>query len=205
VRYIGNRSSGKMGLAVAEEAARRGAMVTLLYGAISVPLPEGVHAIHAPTAEDMAVGVKSLAGIADALIMAAAVADFRVNGVATAKIKKEHFEHEQSMRIQLRPTSDILSSVADLPLVKVGFAAETENLLTNAQDKLRRKGLDMIVGNDVTAEGSGFGADTNQVVLVAHDGSAEELPLLSKREVAARILDRVQALLAERDDGHGRD
>jgi phosphopantothenoylcysteine decarboxylase / phosphopantothenate---cysteine ligase len=89
--------------------------------------------------------------------------------------------------------------------VKVGFAAETENLLTNAQDKLRRKGLDMIVGNDVTAEGSGFGADTNQVVLVAHDGSAEELPLLSKREVAARILDRVQALLAERDDGHGRD
>jgi phosphopantothenoylcysteine decarboxylase/phosphopantothenate--cysteine ligase len=195
VRYIGNRSSGKMGIAVAEEAARRGAAVTLLYGAIGVPLPEGVHPVHTPTAEDMALGVQSLAGKADALIMAAAVADFHVAGVARAKIKKEQFERDQGMQIVLRPTRDILSLVADMPLVKVGFAAETEDLVKNAKEKLVRKRLDLIVANDVSAEGSGFGADTNQVVLVGRDGAVDQLPLLSKREVAQRILDRVQELL----------
>lgn len=190
VRYIGNRSSGKMGLAVAEEAARRGADVTLVYGAVSAPLPQGVQTRHTPTAEAMATAVKELACQADALVMAAAVADYKAANVAEHKIKKS-----TALKLELEPTVDILASVADLPLIRVGFAAETQGLLEAARDKLARKRLDLIVGNDVTAEGSGFGTDTNQVVLVARDGSAEELPLLSKREVAGRILDRVQTLL----------
>ncbi|HLG74234.1 MAG TPA: bifunctional phosphopantothenoylcysteine decarboxylase/phosphopantothenate--cysteine ligase CoaBC [Chloroflexota bacterium] len=190
VRYIGNRSSGKMGLAVAEEAARRGASVTVLYGAISVPLPDGIEARHTPTAADMASAVQELARSADALVMAAAVADYKAASVAPQKIKKG-----SALTLALEPTIDILSSIADLPLVKVGFAAETQGLLSAAREKLARKKLDLIVGNDVSAEGSGFGTDTNQVVLLDRDGKLEELPLLAKREVAGRILDRLQALL----------
>jgi phosphopantothenoylcysteine decarboxylase/phosphopantothenate--cysteine ligase len=193
VRYIGNRSSGKMGIAVAEEAARRGAKVTLLYGAISVPLPDRVEARHTPTAQDMAEAVHALAGEHDALVMAAAVADYRAASVASHKIKKG----AGALEVQLEPTVDILASIAELSLVKVGFAAETQSLLEAARKKVTSKRLDLIVGNDVTAEGSGFGTDTNQVLLVGRDGAVEELPLLSKREVAGRILDRVQALLAE--------
>jgi phosphopantothenoylcysteine decarboxylase/phosphopantothenate--cysteine ligase len=190
VRYIGNHSSGKMGIAVAREAARRGAQVTLLYGAISVRLPEGVDAVHTPTAEDMARAVHEHAKKADALVMAAAVADYRAAAVAPHKIKKG-----QALRVDLEPTVDILDSIKDLPLVKVGFAAETRELVEAAREKLQRKRLDLIVGNDVTAEGSGFGSDTNQVVLIAAQ-SAEQLPLMPKSEVAARILDRVGELLA---------
>ncbi|HEX6513435.1 MAG TPA: bifunctional phosphopantothenoylcysteine decarboxylase/phosphopantothenate--cysteine ligase CoaBC, partial [Chloroflexota bacterium] len=190
VRYIGNRSSGKMGLALAEEAARRGARVTLLHGAISVPLPAGIEARYTPSAQGMAEAVQELAGQADALIMAAAVADYRAASVAPQKIKKGPL-----LRLELEPTSDILASIADLPLVKVGFAAETQDVLASARDKLARKRLDLMVANDVTAEGSGFGTDTNQVILLSRDGSTQELPLLTKREVAARIMDRVQVLL----------
>jgi phosphopantothenoylcysteine decarboxylase/phosphopantothenate--cysteine ligase len=190
VRYIGNRSSGKMGIALAEAAAERGAKVSLVYGAIGVPLPAGPEAIHAPTAELMARAVRKLAAKADALIMAAAVADYKAAAVAPHKIKKG-----AALRIDLEPTVDILGSIAKLSLVKVGFAAETGHVLESARDKLRRKNLDLIVGNDVTAEGSGFGSDTNQVVLVDKDGSVEQLPLLPKHEVAERILDRVQTLL----------
>jgi phosphopantothenoylcysteine decarboxylase / phosphopantothenate---cysteine ligase len=193
VRYIGNRSSGKMGIALAAEAARRGATVTLLHAAIGVPLPEGVEARHTPTAQDMAAAVQELAGQADALIMAAAVADYQAASVAPQKIKKG-----AALRVDLEPTVDILASIADLPLVKVGFAAETERLVDSAREKLARKRLDLIAGNDVSAEGSGFGADTNQVVLIGRDGLVEQLPLLSKREVAARILDRVHKLLQGR-------
>ncbi len=191
VRYIGNRSSGKMGLAIAEEAASRGAEVTLLYGAISMQPPRGLQtARHTPTAEDMARAVQELAPTADVLVMAAAVADYRASSVAPHKIKKG-----AALTVELESTTDILASIAGLPLVKVGFAAETRDLLAAAKDKLARKNLDLIVGNDVTAEGSGFGTDTNQVVLVARDGSHEQLPLLTKRDVAVHILDRVQALL----------
>jgi phosphopantothenoylcysteine decarboxylase / phosphopantothenate---cysteine ligase len=197
VRYIGNHSSGKMGIAVAEEAARRGAEVTLLYGAISVPLPAGVRACHTPTAADMATAVRSEVASADALIMAAAVADYQASRVSPQKIKKG-----AALRVELEPTVDILASIADLPLVKVGFAAETENLLANARDKLARKRLDLMVANDVTSEGSGFGTDTNQVALIGRDGAVEALPLLSKREVAGRILDRGQALLNSARDPH---
>ncbi|HVA24326.1 MAG TPA: bifunctional phosphopantothenoylcysteine decarboxylase/phosphopantothenate--cysteine ligase CoaBC [Chloroflexota bacterium] len=190
VRYIGNRSSGKMGIAVAEEAARRGAQVTLLYGAVNVPLPAGVATRHTPTADDMARAVQTLAPQADALIMAAAVADYQASTIAPQKIKKG-----APLHLELEPTVDILASIAELPLVRVGFAAETQGLIDSAREKLARKRLDLIVGNDVTAEGSGFGTDTNQVVLLSRGGVAEELPLLSKREVAGRILDRVQELL----------
>jgi len=199
VRYLGNHSSGKMGLALAEEAVRRGAQVTLLHGAISVPVPERVEAQSTPSAHDMAEAVRSLAPHADVLIMAAAVADYRAASVAPHKIKKG-----SALRVDLEPTVDILASIKDLPLIKVGFAAETQGLLESARDKLQRKRLDLIVGNDVSAEGSAFGSDTNQVVLIGRDGAAEELPLLSKREVAARILDRVETLLGGRHkDGRG--
>ncbi len=193
VRYIGNHSSGKMGLAVAQEAARRGADVTLLYGAISVPLSAGIKAEHTPTAADMAAAVQRIAKDCDALVMAAAVADYRPASIASQKIKKG-----TDLTLQLTSTTDILSSIAGLPLIKVGFAAETEQLLSAARDKLRRKQLDLIVANDVTAEGSGFGSNTNQVTILGRDGSMEELPLLTKTEVAARILDRVQELFDER-------
>jgi phosphopantothenoylcysteine decarboxylase / phosphopantothenate---cysteine ligase len=193
VRYIGNRSSGKMGIAVAEEAARRGADVTVLYGAISVPLPQGLKVRYTSTADDMATAVHELAATADALIMAAAVADYRAATVAPHKIKKG-----AALHLELERTTDILGSIAELPLVKVGFAAETQGLVASARDKLARKRLDLIVGNDVSAEGSGFGTDTNQVVLVSRDGSVEELPLLTKTEVAGRVLDRLQVLLADR-------
>ncbi|MBV9120472.1 MAG: bifunctional phosphopantothenoylcysteine decarboxylase/phosphopantothenate--cysteine ligase CoaBC [Chloroflexi bacterium] len=190
VRYVGNRSSGKMGVAIAAEAAARGAQVTLLHAAMSVDLPPNVQAMSTPTAADMAAAVNDLAGRHDAIVMAAAVADYRPLAPADQKIKKG-----QPLQVQLEPTEDILAAIADLPLIKVGFAAETQALIENARDKLRRKRLDLIVANDVSAEGSGFGSDTNQVVLIARDGSVEELPLLSKQVVAQRILDRLQGLL----------
>jgi phosphopantothenoylcysteine decarboxylase/phosphopantothenate--cysteine ligase len=138
----------------------------------------------------MARAVHKHATKADALVMAAAVADYRAAAIAPHKIKKG-----QALRVDLKPTVDILDSIKDLPLVKVGFAAETRELVEAAREKLQRKRLDLIVGNDVAAEGSGFGSDTNQVVLI-DARSAEQLPLMPKSEVAARILDRVGELLA---------
>ena len=193
VRFVGNRSSGKMGLAVAEEALARGAEVTIVHAAITVRLPPGVQAIHAPTASDMARAVIGLAPTMDAIIMAAAVADYRPGTVAEHKIKRTH----DSLTIDLERTETILGAIAGLPLVKIGFAAETENLVENARGKLERSKLDLIVGNDVTAEGSGFGTDTNRVVLIDEE-KQEQLPLLSKREVAGRIIDRLQGFLSQR-------
>ncbi|MBV8087733.1 MAG: bifunctional phosphopantothenoylcysteine decarboxylase/phosphopantothenate--cysteine ligase CoaBC, partial [Chloroflexi bacterium] len=193
VRYVGNRSSGKMGLAVAEEAAARGADVTVVYGAISVPLPAAVKAIHTATAAQMASAVTDLAPGMDAIVMAAAVADYRPAHAAEHKIKRT----QDSLTLELEPTETILGAITDLPLVKIGFAAETQNLVENARGKLERSKLDLIVANDVTAEGSGFGTDTNQVVLIDQERD-EQLPLISKREVAGRILDRVQGFLASR-------
>jgi len=194
VRYIGNHSSGKMGFAIAEAARDRGAAVTLISGPSSLPEPSGVAVVHVQTAVQMEAAVHAALAGADALIMAAAVADYRVTQPAEQKIKKEAGD----LTIHLVRNPDILAGLADAPLLKVGFAAETEELLAHAAQKMREKRLDMIVANDVSAPGSGFGSDTNRVVILEPDGSADELPLLPKREVAERILDRVAALLAQR-------
>jgi len=192
VRYIGNRSSGKMGFAIAEAACARGAAVTLVSGPTALPAPLGVSLVHVGTALEMEAAVREAVPGADALIMAAAVADYRVAQPAEQKIKKEAGD----LTIHLVRNPDILGGLADAPLVKVGFAAETEELLAHAAQKMRAKHLDLIVANDVSAAGSGFGSDTNRVIILAPDGAADELPLLPKREVAGRILDRVGALLA---------
>jgi phosphopantothenoylcysteine decarboxylase/phosphopantothenate--cysteine ligase len=193
VRYVGNRSSGKMGMAVAEEAAARGAQVTVVYGSISVPIPAGVTAVSTPTAAEMAAAVVRLAAESDAIVMAAAVADYRPKRVADQKIKRT----DGGLTLELEKTETILGAIADLPLVRIGFSAETQNLNENARGKLERHKLDMIVANDVTKEGSGFGTDTNQVTFIDQEGP-HDLPLMTKRDVAGHILDRMQGLLAER-------
>ncbi|HUX87600.1 MAG TPA: bifunctional phosphopantothenoylcysteine decarboxylase/phosphopantothenate--cysteine ligase CoaBC [Chloroflexota bacterium] len=193
VRFIGNHSSGKMGVAIAEAARDRGASVHLIVGSVSVPLPGGVDVQTVTTTLDLQAAVEAAVQNADVLIMAAAVADFRVEQVAANKIKRTGAD----LTLRLIPNPDILASIAATSLLKVGFAAETHDLLANAQQKLAKKHVDLIVANDVTLAGSGFGTDTNQVSFVDHDG-IEELPLLSKRDVADRLLARVVRLLEER-------
>jgi len=193
VRHIGNRSSGKMGYAIAAAARDRGARVILISAPATVPPPPDVDLRPVVTALEMKAEVEQAVLGADALIMAAAVADFRVASHAEQKIKRTGDE----LILRLIPNPDIVAEIRSDTLVKVGFAAETSDLLAHAREKLVRKGLDLIVANDVTAPGSGFGSDTNQVVLIDHAGT-EVLPLLSKREVADRILDRVSRLLSAR-------
>lgn len=193
VRFIGNRSSGKMGFAIAAAARDRGAKVVLIVGTATVPPPGGVEIRQVTTAQEMHQAVDEAIRNADALIMAAAVADFRVAEVADQKIKRTDAE----LVLRLVPNPDIVASLKDRPLLKIGFAAETTDLLANARHKLETKGLDLIVANDVSAPGSGFGTDTNQVTLIDRAG-VEPLPLLPKSEVAERILDRVVALLDDR-------
>jgi phosphopantothenoylcysteine decarboxylase / phosphopantothenate---cysteine ligase len=192
VRFIGNRSSGKMGYAIAEAARERGAEVVLVSGPTNLPVPTGVRIVRVETARDMQAAVNEAAKISDIIVMAAAVADYRVADVAEHKMKREH---QEELHLRLVRNPDILAGLADLPTFKVGFAAETDAVLENARSKLARKGAQMIVGNDVTAAGSGFGTDTNQVVIVDWTGASEALPLLSKREVADRILDRALKLI----------
>ena len=197
VRYIGNRSSGKMGYALAEAARDRGAAVTLISGPVGLRPPWGVTLVPATSARDMERVVLEVSADADALIMAAAVADYRPEQAAAHKIKKTG----QALTLTLVQNPDILRQVTARygdELVKVGFAAESRDVLAEAARKLTAKGLHLICANDVTEEGSGFGTDTNRVTILARDGSREDLPLLSKSEVAERILDRVQALLPPR-------
>lgn len=193
VRYIGNHSSGKMGYAIAEAARDRGATVTLVTAPTALPDPYAIRMLSTPTAAAMLDAVLSESEAADVLIMAAAVADFRPSAAAAQKIKKDGGRLELS----LEPTADILAAVQErgLKLVRVGFAAESEDLLQNAAIKLRRKGLAMIVANDITATDAGFGVDTNRVVILDAEGGSEALPLLSKYDVAQRLLDRVLPLL----------
>ena len=197
VRFIGNRSSGKMGYAIAEAARDRGAEVILISGPTALPAPAGVTVLNVNTADEMARAVLLNIDGADALIMAAAVADFRPVQAEKQKIKKEA---QEGLTLSLVRNPDILARVAErrenrpLPLV-IGFAAETQDLIANAQEKLRHKRMDMIVANDVAAADSGFGTDTNQVTLLRADGHVEALPLMSKFEVAHRILDEVCRLL----------
>ena len=193
VRYIGNRSSGKQGFALAEAARDRGARVTLVAAPTALAAPYGVELVQVESVAAMRDAVLSACAGSDALLMAAAVSDFRPAAAGEQKIKKG----EAGLLLELAQTDDILSEVPDT-LVKVGFAAETEDLLANAAKKLAAKRLDLICANDVSAADAGFGADTNRVTILDRAGGRQELPLLSKYEVAQRVLDRVAALLSQR-------
>jgi phosphopantothenoylcysteine decarboxylase/phosphopantothenate--cysteine ligase len=192
VRYLTNRSSGKMGYAVAEAAARRGAHVILVSGPTSLEAPAGVERIHVESAEEMHRAVLEKVAECSIAIFAAAVADYRPAEPNGQKIKR----NTESTTIALEPTPDILASVARNKgeRLVVGFAAETEHVAENARKKLAAKKADLMVANDVTAEGAGFDHDTNIVTLFARDGRDLALPRMSKSEVAQRILDEVVRL-----------
>lgn len=207
VRYIGNRSTGRMGVALAEAAAARGAAVTLIAAAVEVPLPDSAEVVRVETAAELGEALRAaMAGGAapDALVMAAAVADFTPAARSDRKIARA-----DGLTLELSPTPDLLADVAAsvaasaaagrgrAPIL-VGFAAETGNL-DRAPAKLQSKGIDLLVANDVSEAGSGFGTDTNRVTILDRAGAVDALPMLSKREVADRILDRIARALDARD------
>lgn len=200
VRRITNRSSGKMGFAVAEEAARRGARVRLVAGVTSLATPPGVDRIDVESALEMQESVMSELGEATIVIKAAAVADFRPERVTSGKIKKEGLQDQTEFMLRLVTTPDILSEICRNKgdRIVVGFAAESENVVEEARRKILRKGCDLLVANDISRSDAGFDVDTNAVFLVTPDGEAEETALLSKRDVARQILDRVEKLQRER-------
>lgn len=195
VRYIGNRSSGKMGFAIAEEAALRGARVELVTGPTNlIARSTGIRRTDVVSAAQMALACKAAAAACEVVIMSAAVADYRPVVVAESKIKKK----AAALHLDLEPTEDILAWMgAHKPKgqVLVGFALETDDAEANAQGKLERKRLDLIVLNSLKDVGAGFGYDTNMVTLIGRDTKPVALPLLSKADVARAILDRVEALL----------
>jgi phosphopantothenoylcysteine decarboxylase/phosphopantothenate--cysteine ligase len=195
VRYLGNRSSGKMGYAIAAAARDRGAEVTLIAGNTVLPDPWGVAVRRAPTARGMLDAVLAACDGADALVMAAAVADFRPETVAEQKIKKSGADAALDLHLVQNP--DILVAVHRAygdALIKVGFAAESRHVVEEAARKLVAKGLHLICANDVTEPGSGFGTDTNRVTILGRDGPPQDLPLMGKEDVASRLLDRIAAL-----------
>lgn len=189
VRVITNHSSGKMGYALAEAARDRGGAVVLVTAPTNLPHPPLIDVVQVKTAEQMCGAVLERVKSADALVMAAAVADYRPSTEAGQKIKKD----ADVMTIDLAKTIDILAS-AKGDFVKVGFSAESQDLVENAKIKVKSKGLDLIVANDITEPASGFGADTNRVTFIDRNLKVEELPLLSKYDVGNRILDRVKDL-----------
>lgn len=189
VRFIGNRSSGKMGIAIAQAAANMGAKVKLVYGNVTIPLPQNknIELFPAPSSEDMLMQVKQEFNRSDILIMAAAVADWRMKKVADHKLKKQ--ADQATLELTLVKTKDILREVAkqkNPDQVVVGFAAETNNLLKNAEKKLREKGADMIVANDVSQ--NVFGSDKDKVTILRQNGTIEEWPEMSKKEIASKLL-----------------
>ncbi|HEY3581595.1 MAG TPA: bifunctional phosphopantothenoylcysteine decarboxylase/phosphopantothenate--cysteine ligase CoaBC [Pyrinomonadaceae bacterium] len=196
VRFISNRSSGRMGFALAEAALKRGGEVTVVAGITTVDPPAGVRVVRAISAEEMNQAVARESHSASVFIGAAAIADYRPAQRAAQKIKKS----EESVMLTLERTPDVLANVAAARtngLLVVGFAAETENVIANAREKLRSKKLDAIVANDVTREGSGFDSRTNAItILTARSNDAIELPTLSKTEAANRILDCIVTLRA---------
>lgn len=214
VRYVGNRSSGKMGYALACEARDRGASVTLISGPVALAPPYGVEVIGVETALQMREAVVEVVERADVLVMSAAVADYRPAQVAAQKLKKEGrgsaqlYQMGDDFSLHLVRTPDILGELAVMldglsgkperqrSLVRVGFAAETSDLVTYARAKLAAKHLDLLVANDVSRTDGGFGSDSNQVLLFHANGEMEDLPLLSKTEVAARIWDRIVPMLS---------
>ena len=195
VRFLSNYSSGKMGYAIAVAANRRGARVVLVSGPVNLPEPHGVETIQVSSAMEMHQVVMAEAEHADIIIKAAAVADFRPTTRGEQKVKKGSFE---TMKVELQRNPDILAELGEKKgsCILIGFAAETEELLKNAREKLTKKNLDMIVANDVTQEGAGFDGDTNIVRFLSADGSVEELPEMSKDAVAEALLDRVLVLLS---------
>ncbi|HET7112189.1 MAG TPA: bifunctional phosphopantothenoylcysteine decarboxylase/phosphopantothenate--cysteine ligase CoaBC [Pyrinomonadaceae bacterium] len=193
VRFISNRSSGRMGFALAEAALKRGADVTVVRGVTTVEPPTGVKVVRALSAEEMARAVESESAKASVFIGAAAIADYRPSERAGEKIKKS----EETLTLTLERTPDVLSQVAASRtngLLVIGFAAETENVIDNAIDKLKRKDLDAIVANDVTRSDAGFDTTTNAVTIITKNSAPVELPVMSKREAANRILDVIVSL-----------
>lgn len=199
VRLICNRSSGRMGYALAEAARERGAKVSLITAPTTLCAPADVEVLQVQTALQMREAVLKAVPEADVLIMAAAVADYRPATAAKSKLKKEEFP---LMQLELIRNPDIIGEVKG-NLIKVGFAAESENMVQNATIKLKNKGLHLIVANNIAEAGSGFGVDTNKVALVDSKGKVEDLPLLPKSEVAHKILDKVAALLAAAEASSG--
>lgn len=196
VRYISNRSSGKMGYAIAQAAQKRGAEVTLLSGPVAIEAPQGVKLVPFTTTQDLLDRASELAQEQDLLIQAAAPADYRAKEIALQKIKKQGGEPMTFTLVENPDVAATLGKAKRSGQVFVGFAAETNDVLAHARDKLARKNLDMIVANDVTRPGAGFDVDTNIVTLITKDGQ-EALPMMSKAEVAQRILDRALALRRE--------
>jgi phosphopantothenoylcysteine decarboxylase/phosphopantothenate--cysteine ligase len=196
VRRLTNRSSGKMGFAVAAEAARRGARVTLVAGPTPLPTPYGVERVDVESAEEMRSAVFAVLPEASVVVKAAAVADFRPRQCHDRKIKKEDLDPDAGLTLELVRTPDILAEVCAAPgdRVVVGFAAESHDVVAAARRKIERKGCDLLVANDVSRSDAGFDVDTNAVLFVWPGGETEELPLLSKAEVAAHLLDRVQKI-----------
>lgn len=196
VRYISNRSSGKMGYAIAQAAQKRGAEVTLLSGPVAIEAPRGVKLVPFTTTQELLDRASKLAQEQDLLIQAAAPADYRAKEIAPQKIKKQGGEPMTFTLVENPDVAATLGKAKRSGQVFVGFAAETNDVLVHARDKLARKNLDMIVANDVTRPGAGFDVDTNIVTLITKDGQ-EALPMMSKVEVAQRILDRALALRRE--------
>jgi phosphopantothenoylcysteine decarboxylase/phosphopantothenate--cysteine ligase len=195
VRIITNRSSGKMGYAIAEAARDRGADVVLITTPTALERVVGVETVLVETVAQMRVAVLAACKGADILVMAAAVSDFRPAQVADQKIKKGPEASDLVLRLVKNP--DFFVEVPP-GVLRVGFAAESHDLLANARAKLKEKSMDLIVGNDITEAGSGFGTDTNRVAIIDRTGRAEDLPLLQKYAVAQRIFDRVVPLLDKR-------
>ena len=194
VRHIGNRSSGKMGYAVAEAARDRGARVVLVSCPTALHPPVGMEIVPVRTALELRDAVFAACEGADVLVMAAAVGDYRPVSTAEQKIKKAKAE---TLTLELVRNPDILRGVQG-KLIKVGFAAETEKLLEHAREELEEKGLDLVAANDVTAPDSGFAVDTDRVILIDRQGGTETLPLMLKSQVAERLMDRIVAMLAKK-------
>jgi phosphopantothenoylcysteine decarboxylase / phosphopantothenate---cysteine ligase len=201
VRFISNRSSGKMGYAIAEAAQARGAQVALVTGPTALPTPRGIEVVSVVTAEEMTKALSARLAWSTTVIMAAAVADFRPAHPALQKIKKQGRPAGQTL--DLERTTDILASLSAQRTTQlmVGFAAETSDLIVHAKEKLTAKGLDLIVANDVTTEGAGFGSDQNAATLIDRQGAMTVLPLMPKRALADAILNRAQELLRTRQSG----
>lgn len=198
VRFISNRSTGRMGFALAGQAARRGHSVTLVAGPVTLPTPAGVVRVDVETAREMLAAVESALDACDALVMCAAVADFRPAQASAVKLKKR----DMSSSLLLVPNPDILATV--LPRkgrrLFVGFAAETGNPEPEARRKLEQKGLDLIVANDVSQPDAGFAVDTNRAILIPRIGEPQSWPLLPKTEVADRIVAWMETCLAGRSE-----
>ncbi len=197
VRFISNRSSGKMGYAIAEAAQARGAQVVLVTGPTALQQPKGIEVVSVATAEEMMKALSSRLAWSTTVIMAAAVADFRPTNPALQKLKKQG---RTGQTLELERTTDILASLSAQRTTQlmVGFAAETSDLIAHAKRKLTEKGLDLIVANDVTALGGGFGSDQNTATLIDREGVLTELPMMPKRALADAILNRAQELLRVR-------